>query len=1114
MADSRGSVFVTRSSPSILLEGVQEAVSVLSASRLASTADATTDRTSLIHSNTPAAARRTKTSEKPRKGIRSFLRRDSGSSIRETAGGSELFINELHKKPLKEMKFDLLKAQIENSNAAWLASFVQCNGGGLLLAHLTEENYDDEVKDKFIPCLRCFHSLVQRTEEANLGILIDANNFLNLIHILEWTTDLFLLSSTCMTLLDITNSPYGHLHLIDALARAQKKYQRKYVTHPFLCALRLTSTSKSQSKGLRICSEVVLTLTNAFIMGFTESEERFLCANELLAQGILPLILNLRAFGNLQGQLDLFEQTLTHDHHQMASKLGMKKLKLSSGSSNIFNVRLLNTPEQPTVRQSVQAEQTIQELLEILVLKQEYQGFETLKTEQYGFFVPGDQTQPNFIFVIDKVQLTPSLTAGDYGLGNDMQVDLQLLPWNLRVTDTEHDNEVLSVSANPSQTVDAVINGLTDPQFDVPACEVTARSKIHEYRTELEYGLYAPELETWLASESLLASYAELLTNTQSTLLLAVKLPPLVIKFKEQAFNVDVPSTAITVSQVFLTAAAKSNIPEEHQARYALFLDDGLSRAEDEPARGLLDGDQVISDILKEKNLECLTLSLALRPYPLQVQISEDSIRDPEHPTSYQVSVLLNHSVSEGLDVICKVTGHQADEHQLHTQAGEKLVDSKTFEAQGITEDSEVVLCQRTPDEEEVDEVNIWDEECSSDTFRTEIENGTELVVAATLNQLVRKATDEDKYDSNFLDTFLITYRSFTTPKILLQKLMQRYAVPASVPEQTKQVVQMRVLVVMKRWVAIFNDDEETALLDKINAWITNETAEGNPIIGGLKSVITKKRDASDQQFYFKSKPPIPRVPKEKTLGSLSMDDVDPLEMARQLTIVEFEIFSRIRPVEFFGQAWSRPKMQYLCPNLMNIISHFNYISCAVASVIVKEPKVRHRAKIYEKFVSLAEHLRSMNSFNLLVAVVSGLNNSGVGRLKWTKARVSSRALEMLDELETLTSMQQSYKNYRLTIAAAEPPLIPYLGIYLQDFVFIEDGNPDYVDDLINFSKRILVRKILAQIATFQQEAYNFVRVPILRAYLENLPQLGDDAIYKLSLGREPRNAKQRSEIE
>ena len=334
-----------------------------------------------------------------------------------------------------------------------------------------------------------------------------------------------------------------------------------------------------------------------------------------------------------------------------------------------MSVRLLNTPEQPTVKQSVRAEQTIQELLEILVLKQEYQGFDTLATAQYGFFVPGDQTQPDFVFVIDKVRLTPELTAGDYQLGQNTEIDLQLLPWNLSVTDTEHQNELLSVIANPSQTIDAIINALTDPQCDVPACEVQARKQSSEYRTEVEYGLYAPALETWLASESLLASYAELFTEeSPSTLLLAVKLPPLVIRFKEQAFNVDIASTNITVEQVFATAAAKSNIPEEQQARYALFLDDGSSRAEDEPARGLLDSNQVISEILKEKNLECLTLSLALRPYPLQVQICEDSILDASHPTSYHISVLLNHTVSEGLDVICKLTGHNADNQQLHTQ--------------------------------------------------------------------------------------------------------------------------------------------------------------------------------------------------------------------------------------------------------------------------------------------------------------------------------------------------------------------------------------------------------------------------------------------------------------
>ena len=69
-----------------------------------------------------------------------------------------------------------------------------------------------------------------------------------------------------------------------------------------------------------------------------------------------------------------------------------------------------------------------------------------------------------------------------------------------------------------------------------------------------------------------------------------------------------------------------------------------------------------------------------------------------------------------------------------------------------------------------------------------------------------------------------------------------------------------------------------------------------------------------------------------------------------------------------------------------------------------------------------------MNSFNLLVAVVSGMNNSGIGRLKWTKARVNQSHMKTLESLEELTSMQQSYKNYRNTIKEnTQPPVIPYM---------------------------------------------------------------------------------------
>ena len=132
---------------------------------------------------------------------------------------------------------------------------------------------------------------------------------------------------------------------------------------------------------------------------------------------------------------------------------------------------------------------------------------------------------------------------------------------------------------------------------------------------------------------------------------------------------------------------------------------------------------------------------------------------------------------------------------------------------------------------------------------------------------------------------------------MLLVKLMQRYNVPDDIADQAKKVVQMRVCVVMKRWVATFNDEEEMALLDKINQWIDSESRDGGgKVLSGIKSAIAKKSAAgSGTQFYFKSDPPNPIIPKEKTLEKITFNDLDPLELARQLTAVEFEMFSKIR---------------------------------------------------------------------------------------------------------------------------------------------------------------------------------------------------------------------------
>jgi len=54
-------------------------------------------------------------------------------------------------------------------------------------------------------------------------------------------------------------------------------------------------------------------------------------------------------------------------------------------------------------------------------------------------------------------------------------------------------------------------------------------------------------------------------------------------------------------------------------------------------------------------------------------------------------------------------------------------------------------------------------------------------------------------------------------------------------------------------------------------------------------------------------------------------------------------------------------------------------------------------------------------------------------------------------------SYQKNFGNYRDALKMASPPCIPFLGLYLTDLTFIEDGNKNHLGngEFINFDKRL-----------------------------------------------------------
>ena len=167
-----------------------------------------------------------------------------------------------------------------------------------------------------------------------------------------------------------------------------------------------------------------------------------------------------------------------------------------------------------------------------------------------------------------------------------------------------------------------------------------------------------------------------------------------------------------------------------------------------------------------------------------------------------------------------------------------------------------------------------------------------------------------------------------------------------------------------------------------------------------------------------------------------------------------------------------------------------------------------------------------MNNFSSLMAFIAGFNKSPLTRLKFTMKELPTRTLKRLSELEKLMSAESAYKVYRYRLHSVNPPCIPYLGVYLLDLTYMEDGNPNKIGPLINFSKRRLINTLIREVQQYQNEPYNLLPVmDVVRLIdlalkmpfsLDSTSSNGtsttmknfEDELFHLSLEREPRGAE------
>ncbi|XP_048185542.1 ras-specific guanine nucleotide-releasing factor 1 isoform X2 [Perognathus longimembris pacificus] len=318
-----------------------------------------------------------------------------------------------------------------------------------------------------------------------------------------------------------------------------------------------------------------------------------------------------------------------------------------------------------------------------------------------------------------------------------------------------------------------------------------------------------------------------------------------------------------------------------------------------------------------------------------------------------------------------------------------------------------------------------------------------------------------------------------------------------------------RVLNVLRHWVSKHSQDFET-----------NEELKCK-VIGFLEEVmhdpelLTQERKAAANiiRTLTQEEPGDNQITLEEITQMAEGVRAEPfenhsaLEIAEQLTLLDHLVFKKIPYEEFFGQGWMKLEKNERTPYIMKTTKHFNDISNLIASEIVRSEDLAARVNAIEKWVAVADICRCLHNYNAVLEITSSMNRSAVFRLKKTWLKVSKQTKALIDKLQKLVSSEGRFKNLREALKNCDPPCVPYLGMYLTDLAFIEEGTPNYTEDgLVNFSKMRMISHIIREIRQFQQTAYKIEHQAKVTQYLlDRSAVLDEESLYESSLRLEPK---------